>query len=235
MFLSIVVPAYNEEKRIGATLKAYIEFFGKKDVEFIIVLNNCTDRTIDVVQPFKEQNPKLIHILDISKAIGKGGAVQEGFKRARGKLVGFVDADGSTTPQEYNKLIQQMDNFDGAIASRWKPGSEVINRKWFRKVISLGFILVVRILFWLPYYDTQCGAKVFTRKAVKVIVPQLSVTNMAFDVELLYKLAKAGYSVTEVPTTWIDSSSSALLGSPFKIAINSIKIFFTLIRIRLNK
>ncbi len=234
MFLSIVVPAYNEEKRIGATLKAYIKFFAKKDVEFIIVLNNCTDRTIDVVQPFKKQNPKLIRLLDINEAIGKGGAVREGFKLARGKLVGFVDADGSTSPQEYNKIIEQVGTFDGAIASRWKPGSEVINRKWFRKVISLGFILVVRILFWFPYYDTQCGAKVFKSKVIKTVTPKLRVTNMAFDVELLHKISKAGYTVTEVPTTWVDSSSSALLGSPFKIAFNSFKIFFTLIQIRFN-
>ena len=113
--------------------------------------------------------------------------------------------------------------------------AEVINRKFFRNFISLAFRLVVRVLFNMPFIDTQCGAKVFKKGLIDSILPDLRVKNMAFDVELLYLSYKKGYEITEVPSKWIHKSSSATLGSPFKILINSLRIFFTLIKIRLRK
>lgn len=232
MFLSIVFPAYNEEKRIGQTLNKYLDFY-KENTEIIVVLNGCQDNTEKIVCEIQKKFPKIIEY-DVIEKPSKGKAIIRGFEMAQGKLIGFVDGDGSTSPEEYGRLIKQLNGYDGVIASRWKKGAHVENRTLIRKLMSFGFIIIVKILFCLPYSDTQCGAKIFKNEVIKRILPNLSVANMAFDVELLYQLKKNNYKVNEIPTKWIDKSSSAILGSPLKIFINSIKMLFTLILLRLR-
>jgi len=233
MYLSIVIPAYNEEQRITHTLDKYIDHFSdNNEVEYIIVLNGCTDNTLSVITGYKEKYPDNIRFLDIKEAIGKGAAIKEGFKIAKGELIGFLDADGSTSPSEYEKLIKHMPSYDGAIASRWKKGAIVTNRKMFRKIVSFCFIFIVRLLFWLPYSDTQCGAKIFKKDIIDKILPNLSVTNMAFDVQLLYLISKNRYQIIEVPTKWIDNNCSSILGSPFQVLIKGFAMLGTLLKIR---
>jgi glycosyltransferase involved in cell wall biosynthesis len=235
MLLSIIIPAYNEEKRILQMLERYWAFYQGKSVEFIIVLNGCRDNTRGVVESFASRVGAKIHIIDIPEAIGKGGAVRQGFALAQGDYLGFVDADGATGPEEFDKLVRQINGHDGAIASRWKRGSVVVGRNFFRKIVSLGFIIFVKMIFWMPFFDTQCGAKVFKHQAIKQILPKLQVSNMAFDVELLFLMRRAGYRIIEMPTVWLDKSSSAILGSPLGIIKNSFKMLFTLFSIRTRK
>ncbi len=233
MHLSIVIPAYNEQDRIGATLAQYTEYFSQHNTEFIVILNGCRDNTIEVVEAFAKQYPGIVYYKNIPQPIGKGGAVHQGFGMARGDYVGFVDADASTSPAEFARVYQAGKSADGAIASRWKKGSVIKNRSTLRHVISIGFITLVKLLFWMPYADTQCGAKIFKREVVTDVLSTLRVHNMAFDVELLYALKKRGYHIIEVPTVWVDSSSDSMaLGSPFKLAQNIISMFITLIQIR---
>lgn len=234
MFLSIIIPAYNEEKRIGQTLSKYLRHYPSEKVEFIVVLDGCTDNTLGVVKTYIPHYLDKLHYLDIANNIGKGHAVREGLKLAKGKLVGFVDADGSTDPDQFDLLIQDIGDYDGAIASRWKKGSEVVNRKLVRQLISFSFVFFVKIIFWFPYADTQCGAKVFKRELIKSVLPKLKVTNMAFDVEMIYRSRRMGFSIIEVPTRWVDETNSTIGGSPWKIIINGIKMFFTLLKIRLG-
>lgn len=234
MFLSIIIPAYNEEKRISETLEKYLRFYNQNNVELIIVLNGCQDNTAEVVSLFKKKYPAKIRIIEIKEA-GKGRAVRKGFQMANGELIGFVDADGATDPEEFDKLVKNVNGFDGAIASRWKKGSEVINRNFFRKMVSLCFVLLVRLIVWLPFLDTQCGAKVFKKKPIKTILPKLKVNNMAFDVEILHWCRLLGFRIEEMPSRWIDKDSSGFLGSPAKVLISGFKMFFTLISIRLRK
>lgn len=234
MNLSIIIPAYNEEKRIGRTLDGYLAFF-TKNVEMIVVLNGCRDKTMDVVKKRQKQFPHIIKYVNISENIGKGAAVKHGFEIAIGKLVSFVDADYATSPAEFNKLVQAIDGTDVCIASRLKKGSQIINRTWSRRIVRLGFVTIVKLLFGMPFADTQCGAKVFKKEVIKDVTPFLKTSNMAFDVELLYIILKKGYQVKELPSVWIEESSSALLGSPSKLIINSVKIFFTLLKIRFKK
>lgn len=234
MFLSIVIPAYNEEKRIGETLDKYLQFYKEAGVEFIIALNGCRDNTLAVVKKYAENSPQKIRYFEIGEP-GKGRAIREGFKIANGELISFVDADGSTDPAEFNKLVKLINGFDGAIASRWKRGSQVINRKTFRKIISIGFILIVRMLLWLPFVDTQCGAKVFKKKVIKQILPKLKINNTAFDVEILYFADRYNYNIVEMPSRWVDKSSSVVVGSPGKLFINILTMFFTLIVIRIRR
>lgn len=232
MLLSIIIPAYNEEKRISEMLLEYGEFFADREVEFIVVLNGCQDNTVGVVREFVDRHPDRVRYLDFPERIGKGGAVLEGFRVAKGDIISFVDADGSTSPEEFQKLLKGLINNDAAIASRWKTGSEVVNRNFLRNLASYGFRAVVKVFFRMPFIDTQCGAKAFKKELISKILPSMKITNMAFDVELLYRSLKAGYKIIEIPTRWIDKSSSALLGSPGSFLINGLKMFYTLIQIR---
>lgn len=200
----------------------------------IVVLNGCRDNTEEVVKRYRDQNTKILRYFSITTA-SKGKAVREGFKKAQGEVIGFIDADGATEPFEFDKCLQALQRADGAIASRWKKGSVVINRNIFRKLVSYGFRMVVKTLFNLPFYDTQCGAKVFKHEVIRTIVQKLQIDNMAFDVELLYLARCHGYRIEEVPTVWIDKGSSATLGTPLNVIIKSIKIFFTLFKIRFRK
>ena len=231
MQLSIVIPAHNEEKRIGDTLDGYARFYSKQ-TEIIVVLNACHDNTLGVVRE-KQSKHSFIKYIDIAEAIGKGGAIREGFKIAEGEIIGFVDADMATSPEEFEKLIAAVKNNDGAIASRYAPGAS-IKRTWGRKIISIGFRITQKMLFNLPYYDTQCGAKVFKKEVIKKILPKMKINNMIIDVEILSLAKKYGYKIEEVPTIWEEKDSSSFLGSPYKIFKNSIILFFNLIKLRIR-
>lgn len=209
--ISIIIPAYNEEKRIGKTIEDYCEFFSKiykNDFEIFVVLNGCRDNTLDIIKEYSKKY-KQIKYKDIKEAIGKGGAIKEGFKLVNGELIGFVDADDATKSIAFYNLIQKIDNYDGIVASRWIKGAK-INKKQTssRRIGSRGFNILVRILFGLNINDTQCGAKLFKGKVIKKIVDELDVTNWAFDIDLLYVLKKKNYKIKEIPTEWNDVSDS---------------------------
>jgi glycosyltransferase involved in cell wall biosynthesis len=218
MRISIVMPAYNEEKRIGGTLKEYSNFFENLRVEegveyeIFIVINNTKDRTKEIVEGFKKDNGN-IRYLDLVKG-GKGYAVTEGFKdalRRQNDLIGFVDSDMATSPKEYWKLARNIGNNDGAIANRYINGSEVYPPNTFRRlVVSRIFNVLVRSLFFMNTRDTQCGAKIFKRSAVEKVLPELKFSLWAFDVDLLYNLKKLGLKIKSVPTVWVDKEYSKI-------------------------
>jgi len=231
--LSIVLPAHNEEHRIGPTLRDYLAYFDSDTTECIVVLNGCTDQTAAVVASVEEKLGWPMNVIDVAEAIGKGGAVQRGFLAARGEVVGFVDADGATTAEEFDRLFHQLDGFDGVIASRWIPGARVYNRTSpLRKLTSIGFVAIAKTLFGLPYRDTQCGAKIFRRPVIDAVAKQLQTRDMAFDVELLVRCQRAGFRIREVPSIWTDQTSSTVPTSPVKLAATSFKIFSSLLRLR---
>jgi len=220
MNISITIPAHNEEGRIGKTLDAYHEFFAKKaavtadfSYEFIIVLNGCTDNTLAVVQERADQFGD-IHLVDQLQA-GKGLAVKVGFENAlmrNNDLIGFVDADMATRPEHFWTLIEKIKDDDGIIAGRYMPGSKIYPQRppikeWGRRLV---YNPIVWVLFGLNYYDNQCGAKLFARHVIKQVVPFLTVTQWAFDVELLYLCKKMGFSIKECPTIWYDQVDSKL-------------------------
>ncbi len=211
--LSIIIPAYNEEKRISRTLDNYVKFFNpayKKNYEILVVLNGCVDNTLEIVKRYSKQYEQVTY-LDYKDKIGKGGAIINGFKHAKGSLIGFVDADMATKPYSFNKLILALGNSDGVIASRYLPSSVVaVKQSISRRIASRGFNMIVRTLFGLKFYDTQLGAKLFTRRAIKDILPHLGITNFSFDIDLLYHLRKKGYKIKEVPTIWENQEGSTL-------------------------
>lgn len=231
MKLSIVMPAYNEEKRIGNTLDKYLKFFNDKlgnDFEIYVVSNNTTDNTAGVINKFTKKYKQLKYI-DIKAKIGKGGAVKHGFKTLNGDYIGFVDADASTSPEAYFELYDKINGNGGIVASRWIKGAKVSPKQSFvRRIASRVFNILVRVFFGLGIRDTQCGAKLFTKKAVKDVVNDFGITQWAFDVDLLYLLKKKGYKVIEIPTTWHDQ-----VGSKLNLKRVSFEMFLAIVRLRL--
>lgn len=236
MKISIVIPAYNEEKRIGKTLAAYSEFFDalmkEKNIEYeiVIVINNTKDKTEDVVRNWQKKNKRII-CLNFKQG-GKGFAVIEGFKdalRRNGEIIGFVDADMATSPAAYYDLIAHLGNFDGVIADRYIGGAHIEPAFSFRRVfVSRIFNFIVRSLFFFPYRDTQCGAKIFKSSVIKKIIPDLTITQWAFDIDLLCAAKKNNFQILSYPTSWKEMGDSTL-----NIKKASIEMFFAVIQLRI--
>ncbi len=202
---SLVIPAYNEENRIQLLFDEIKAFDGE-----LIVVCDGTDRTADCVRQIAARRQDLlINCLEYDHRLGKGGGVIEGLKAARAPLVGYFDADGSTSISEMQRLFSHLSHADGAIGSRWVPGSTLRVRQGFlRRMESRAFNLLIRILFNLTYNDTQCGAKVFKKTAIDTVLPQMTSRGFEFDVELLWRLQQAGFTVTEVPIIWQNKGDS---------------------------
>jgi len=225
---SIIIPAYNEEERIKKTVEEYIKYFKNHDYELIIIPNGCKDKTEAITKQISKKYPHVIYKI-IKEPIGKGGAVKEGFKISQGELIGFVDADNSTKPEDFENLIKNIGKYDCIIASRYIKGSKVKPKQKITRIIgSRGFNFIVRILFGLNINDTQCGAKLFKNKAIKEIIPKLDITRWAFDVDLLFNLKRNKYKIKEYPTVWEDKS-----GSKFKLHKAIPEMFLSLTRLKL--
>ncbi|MFA6587823.1 MAG: glycosyltransferase [Patescibacteria group bacterium] len=229
--ISIVIPAYNEEKILSKTLKAYLSFFPKDSFEFVVVPNGCKDGTVEIARSFQKNYPNL-KVHEIPEPVGKARAVRKGLSLAAGTIVAYLDADYSTSPEEFKKLLIAMKDADGVIASRLAPGATVENRTRLRKLAGIIFSKIVKILFWLPYYDTQCGAKIFTKELLEKILAFSKVNDTAFDVELLLLARHFKARIVEYPTHWFDRSDSVIVGNPAKLIKTSLIMLLTLIKLR---
>ena len=230
--LLLLIPAYNEQERIGPVLREYASFFQKNyegKFQLVVVLNGCVDNTLGVVRDPASEYP-CISALEFPAPIGKGGALIEGLKLAPlGDLIGYVDADGATSPKAFYDLVKLSARADCVIGSRWVSGAVIhqvqTNR---RRFASRVFHLIVQSLFWMNIRDTQCGAKVLHRTAVEKIHGALRIADMAFDINLLYALKRAQCSVLEVPTEWTDQ-----MGSKVVLGKTSFTMLLSVIRLRL--
>jgi glycosyltransferase involved in cell wall biosynthesis len=231
MQLSIIVPAYNEESRIPRMLEAYLPYFNEKygnDVEMIVVVNGSKDQTAEVVRGYQTAYPGLICDVE-PDAIGKGGAVTRGFDQAQGRYIGFVDADGSTPPEAFDALMDHIDESSAVIASRWIKGAVVSPRQPLdRRIASRLFNILVRILFGIAVWDTQCGAKLLPRSAWLKIRSSMGLTRWAFDVDMLFQLRRSGTRIKEIPTEWHD-----VAGSKLNVPKASFEMFVAMVRLRL--
>lgn len=231
MKLSIVIPAYNEEQRIGAMLAAYTGFFCPllgSDVELLVVVNGTCDRTAHVAGEFVERYPQ-VRVFEEPRQVGKGGAILLGFQAARGAWVGFTDADGATPPEAFHALYEARSAADVIIASRYLPASRVDPRQpWQRRAASRFFNVLVSLFFGMRLTDTQCGAKLLHREALERIVSRLGVTRWAFDVDLLFQLHRNRFRILEVPTVWRD-----VAGSKLRIGRASLEMLVAMCRLRL--
>jgi len=234
----LLIPAYNEEERIGPVLRDYAEYFRKNyDGEFraVVVLNGCRDNTLGVVEEVAVEYQE-IEPLNFPDPIGKGGALIDGFKKAaeaQAVLTGYVDADGATPPSAFHKLVKQCaaGEADCLIGSRWLPGAVLHQSQTrLRRIFSRGFHAIVGALFWMGIRDTQCPAKVVRREAVEEILESLRIADLAFDVNLLFSLKRAGFTVKEMPIEWTDKLGSKVTANLWR---TSLVMFLSVVRLRL--
>jgi dolichol-phosphate mannosyltransferase len=232
--LLILIPAYNEERRIEPVLRDYAEFFGKNysgKFQIVVVLNGCTDNTLGVVQKVAVEFP-VIRALEFKAPIGKGGALIEGLKlAAQSEVIGYVDADGATPPHSLLDLVKHIGGVDCVIGSRWLRDSVLHQAQTrTRRIFSRGFHFIVEVLFLMRIRDTQCPCKLLRREAVEKIHSALRIADLAFDVNLLVSLKRAGFKTLEVPIEWTDKGGSKVTSSLFR---SSLTMFLSALRIRL--
>jgi glycosyltransferase involved in cell wall biosynthesis len=230
--LLLLIPAYNEEARIEPVLRDYARFFKENypgKFQLVVILNGCRDNTLGVVQRVAREFFSISY-RDFPAPIGKGGALIEGLKLAPlADLIGYVDADGATPPQAYLELVKKIGAADCVIGSRWLPGAVIHQTQTGkRQFASRVFHFIVQSLFWLNIRDTQCGAKVMRRTVVEKIHPNLLIADMAFDINLLVAIKRAGFKILEVPTEWTDQ-----IGSKVTMTRTSLTMFLSVVRVRL--
>ena len=230
MELSIIIPAYNEEKRIKNTLKTYNDYIKKKTEKYeFIIVSDGQDKTAKIVKEFSEKNKK-IKLLEYPNRLGKGGAIKEGFKQAQGEIIGFTDADGAISPEEFYKLVKQIStNTDVVIGSRKMKESKIIKHQTSdREIISKVFNILVNTLFRLKITDTQCGSKIFKKEVIDTILPKIKTKGFEIDIEILHQIKINHYTIKEIPITWEHKEEATF---NFKFIP---EMFFGLIKILIN-
>jgi len=222
--VSIIIPAYNEEAAIQNTLLRVINYFSQKgfDFEVLVVDDGSVDRTRELVKE-KMAEYGMVRLLSNEKNRGKGFSVRRGALQAEKGWILFMDADLSTTPEEFEKFLDAMKSHDIVIGSRAAPGAEIrIRQPILRELAGRFFNKIIRLYLGLPFYDTQCGFKCFNKKT-KILFERQKLEGWVFDVELLYLAKKMGFKVAEVPITWVNDPTSTVKSSDFLKIIRDIK------------
>lgn len=230
----LLIPAYNEQERIEATLRRFVDCFQKKvpnEYAIVVVLNGCRDRTLEIVGSVCADHSD-VGVLNFPERIGKGGALIEGIAAAPVvDWIGYVDADGATSPEEFLRLLKICQGKDCVIGSRWLPGAVLHQKQPFtRQIASRLFHWIVQLFFWLGVKDTQCAAKIFSRRAAESVREKLRIADLAFDVNLLYAFKRAGFSIHEEPTEWTDQLGSKVTRTLFR---SSLVMFLSVLRLRI--
>ena len=236
VYLSVIIPAHNEEKRLPKTLAEIDKYLSGQnyDYEIIVVDGGSTDRTVDVVRE-RFSIIRNLRLIGVKNSQGKGEAVKEGMLAARGSFRIFTDADNSTSIDQIEKMWPEFKaGYDVVIGSRDIKGAILDPPQPFlRKVIlGEGFKLLRKIIIDLwDISDTQCGFKGFTERAAQDIFPKLTIMGFAFDVEVLVLARKIGYKIKEIPIRWVnDPESKVKLKHIIKMLCEILKIRWNLIK-----
>jgi dolichyl-phosphate beta-glucosyltransferase len=230
--LSIVIPAYNEEKRLAPVLDSVYSFFTSQGIDFEIVVVNdgSTDNTGALVKDFTCKY-KQVRLIEHTNNKGKGYAIRIGVLAANGDLILTNDADGSSPIVEFGRLRASIKNgADLAIGSRAKPDSScTVNALPYRTYMGNTFNRIVQSLLLPGIYDTQCGFKLFKKAVARDIFAAATIDGYAFDVEILYLAKLRKYRLEEVPTSW-----NNMPGSKLNIFVDSLKMLVEVLKIKCN-
>ena len=228
--LSVVIPAYNEERILRASLERIHAYFAGRPESFEIlpVDDGSADGTSAVADAFASDHPECRPLRN-GRNRGKGYTVRHGLAEARGRYVIFTDADLSTPIEETGKFLEHLEQgYDLVIGSRDLPGSDVrVHQPWYRETMGRIFNRIVRILVVRGFVDTQCGFKAFRRAAFEPALPLLQIDRYRFDVELLFLAQRLGLRIAEIPVTWINCLDTRV--DPLR---DATRMFVDLLRIR---
>ena len=229
--LSIIIPSFNEEKRLPGTLErisSYVKGSGRK-TEVIVVDDGSTDRTREVAGSFRGRIENL-RVVPNGVNRGKGYSVRHGSLEASGEIVLFTDADLSAPIEEADKLLAKMNQYDVAIGSRAMNRELIeVHESRFREFAGIVFNRIVRTLLRLPFVDTQCGFKAFRREKCKIIFEQQTIERFGFDPELLYLARHHGLRTIEVAVRWAHSPATKI-----NMWRDSLQMFVDVLIIRWN-
>ena len=229
-FLSIIVPAYNEEHRLPYTLEQIFSFLKEQSytAEVLVVENGSKDRTFEIATGFAKRYPNLYVFQE--KQRGKGNAVRHGMREARGEYWFMCDADLSMPIAELKKFLPPvLNDVDIAIASREVKGAVRYNEPYLRHLTGRVFNNLIRLLVLPGLQDTQCGFKCFRAQVAEDVFQYQTLTGWSFDVEILYIAQQKGYQISEIPIHWYFSADTKI-----SILKDSWQMFLDLLRIRRN-
>jgi dolichyl-phosphate beta-glucosyltransferase len=225
-YLSVIIPAFNEEHIIRSTLENVIEYLTEQkfDYEVIVVNDGSSDSTANISLSSK------VKLKNIEENTGKGWAVKKGMLSAKGRYRLFMDADNSTSIEHFELMKPILESgSEIIIGSRRVKGAKIaVHQSWLRENLGRVFNLVVRIVNGLPYRDTQAGFKLFSNKAAEKIFKLQTLSGWAFDIELLLIANKLGYEIQQIPIIWKNESISHVRFS------GMIKMLIDVLRIRIN-
>ncbi len=206
-YLSIVLPAYNEENRLPPSLETIVAFMQTKNYswEIVVVDDGSRDRTSQVAEQVLAGTPHTVLRNDPNR--GKALSVRRGLTESRGQVALFSDADLSTPIEEADPLLAAIEQgADLAIASRQMKGSVIeLRQPWYRQFGGLAFSVINRVVLLPGIPDSQCGFKAFRREAIERIFPHQQLTGWAFDAELLFIARRLGLTIAQIPVRWINS------------------------------
>lgn len=229
---SIIIPAYNESDRLGATLDRVLAYVSAQqwDAEIIVVNDGSRDRTPDLVRGYAQRHANLRLVENLGNR-GKGYSVRNGMLNALGEILLFSDADLSAPIEEAPKLLAAVESgADIAIGSRWlHPELQTHRQSLLRQFYGRVFNLVLRILLGLNFKDTQCGFKAFTRSAAEKIFPQQKIERWGFDPELLFLARRFPLKVVEVGVAWAHDEETRI--NPLR---DGLRMFAEVLKIRWN-
>ena len=229
--LSIIVPSYNEELRLPASLDRIAAYVGAsaRQTEVLVVDDGSLDQTARVAAAYAERIPNL-RVLQNGVNRGKGYSVRHGMLEAKGEVVLFTDADLSAPIEEADKLLAAIGQYDLAIGSRAMDRSLIkVHESAFREFAGIVFNKIVRFVLRLPFVDTQCGFKAFRRERCRIIFEQQRIERFGFDPELLYLARHHGLKSVEIPVRWSHSPATKI-----NMMRDSIQMFVDVFTIRWN-
>lgn len=230
--ISVVIPAYNEERRIGRTIVKISDYLtrGRIKHELIVVDDGSQDRTVEAVERVSKKIRGRIRLVKNSRNMGKGGSVKNGVDKASYSNILISDADLSTPIRELGKFLKYLRKDEVIIASRNLLGSDIkIKQPVLRQTFGKIFPMLVNLFLIKNIKDTQCGFKLMRRRDAKKIFKMMTIKGFAFDVELLFIARKLNYRIKEVPVEWSNSP-----GSKVRLFRDSIDMLFSLVKIRAN-
>jgi len=229
---SIVIPAYNESARLGATLEKVLAFVHSQrwDAEVIVVNDGSRDNTVEIVRAFAAKDASL-RLIENPGNRGKGHSVRNGMLNAHGQIVIFSDADLSSPIEEAAKLVRALEEgADIAIGSRWlRAETQTQRQPLYRQLFGRVFNLLLRLTLGLPFKDTQCGFKAFKQPAAQAIFPLQRIERWGFDPEILFLARKFGFKVQEVPVLWGHSG-----GTRIHPLTDGSRMFLEMLHVRWN-